>query len=244
MGTPYSSYAELETHLDDGGDPNEYTNRWSLLYKYEDQPDCFELLLQRGADPNQPSIQNTVRFPICAATMYGNIQQMKLLLRYGADPNCVDGEAFTPLHRLMTWCLEKQRIYLHTTDAFLELVNLLIHHGADINKKRINGESCIDILVCTQFLYAESDDGGYKKIYNLLMKRGCPTACHPKIPILLKYWCRRKWAILKAVTKVLSLHHRAVITANEPTRLEKLGYFEIDEHDSGSPVTDPVASVA
>jgi hypothetical protein len=39
---------------------------------------------------------------------------------------------------------------------------------------------------------------------------------------------RRKWMLIKCSVKFLSLHQRAVVTANHPQRLRELGVFTLD----------------
>ena len=48
----------------------------------------------------------------------------------------------------------------------------------------------------------------------------------PDYYVQLRKITHRKWKILKASTKLLSLHQRAVVTANHPDRLKETGAFE------------------
>ena len=50
-------------------------------------PEYIEKLLEAGADPN---VQGEWVTPLMASTALNNIDMMKLLIRYGADPNCLD----------------------------------------------------------------------------------------------------------------------------------------------------------
>ena len=49
----------------------------------------------------------------------------------------------------------------------------------------------------------------------------------PDYYVQLRKIAKIKWKIIKASVKLLSLHQRAVITANDPERLKELGYFEL-----------------
>ena len=49
----------------------------------------------------------------------------------------------------------------------------------------------------------------------------------PDYYVKLRKITKIKWTILKASVKMLSLHQRAVIRANNPERLKELGYFEL-----------------
>jgi len=47
----------------------------------------------------------------------------------------------------------------------------------------------------------------------------------------LESLAKARWVLIKATTKLLSLHKRAVVSANNPNRLKKLGMFEINSND-------------
>ena len=100
-------YYELKKYLDNGGDPNAYDfYGYSLLHKYSYYDnnyylDCYELLLERGANPNQSHcIDHKGYHPICCIAIRGDIERMKLLLKFGANPNCIDINGHTPLHHI------------------------------------------------------------------------------------------------------------------------------------------------
>ena len=236
VSKPSLKYLTLKKYLDDGGDPNAYNSHgYSLLYEYSNNYnyylDCYELLLERGANPNQSHRKNHTGYhPICCIAIKGDIERMKLLLKFGANPNCIDVNGRTPLHH----------IYLNNTPVFLKLGNLLIEHGADITIKTKHGDFCMDLLVKELSLVREyynncSIEYGLQRQssihmkLNLFMKHNCPLKYHSvlkQVPTVLKYWCKRKWVLLLAVVKLLSLHQRAVVSANHPNRLKQMGVFE------------------
>ena len=97
-------------------------------------------------------------------------------------------------------------------------------YGADINVKSTSGDFCMDLLRYAPFL----------KYSELLLKYNPPLKYDPRlkqVPKVLKYWCQRKWAIIRSATKLLSLHQRAVVSANHPNRLKELGEFEINSNE-------------
>ena len=49
----------------------------------------------------------------------------------------------------------------------------------------------------------------------------------PEYYIRLRNIAKIKWKIIKALTKLLSLHQRAAVSANNPERLKKIGFFDI-----------------
>ena len=229
MGVSFSIYSkryiELKKYLDNEGDPNAYdSTKCSLLNScaYHHDLECFELLLQYGANPNQSYYKNNFIFPLIQEIFYGNNQHIKLLLQYGADPNF-----------MYYGCTALHNIVLYPSKYFIEQFNLLMDSGADINIKTKNGNSCIDILVdhhilgqCFPHLLHNLNIK-----YNVLMKYNCSLKYNSvlkQVPNVLKYWCKRKWAIIRSATKILSLHQRAVVSANHPNRLKQLGVFEIN----------------
>ena len=224
-------YAELEKYLDNGGDPNAYNeNGWSMLFNYITRLDCFELLLERGANPNQSYLKNVDIFPLFHSISYYHIEHIKLLLKFGADPNCTNVD-YNPLHRITNYYLTNFiNNNLINNNNFIEIFNLLIKYGADINIKTKHGDSCIDLVVKHPNLRLLQQSFIDTK-FNLFMKHNCALKYHPtlkQIPNVLKYWCRRKWMIIRSAVKLLSLHQRAVITANHPNRLKEIGIFEIN----------------
>ncbi len=223
------NYTELKKYLDNGGDPNARNDKgWSMLFYYIARLDCFELLLERGANPNQSYFKSIDEFPLFHDIGYCNIRHIKLLLKFGADPNCMDN-GYTPLHKITSY-------YGH---MFIEPFHLLMDSGANINIKTKHGDSCMDLLVkehlkleyynnCSIELRLQQQSSIETK-FNLCMKHNCPLKYHPRlkqVPKVLKYWCRRKWVLLLAVVKLLSLHQRAVVSANHPNRLKQMGVFE------------------
>lgn len=87
------------------------------------QPAMIEFLLANGADP---SVQkNEFGASVLAGLCYVNqIECVRVLLESGADPNLGRDESLeTPLHHALA------------NDASLELIQLLIDHGADVNAK-------------------------------------------------------------------------------------------------------------
>jgi ankyrin repeat protein len=91
-------------------------------------------LLQQGANPNfiyeNKGYKTT---PLHAAASRGNNEMIKLLLKFGANPNSYDYKNWTPLVRALANCSEKHS----------ELtIDLLLKSGADPNA--IQGESGTD----------------------------------------------------------------------------------------------------
>ena len=83
-------------------------------------------LLDAGADPNSPDPQGTTALMIAARTA-GGTEAVKLLLERGATVNAVDSVHSTAL----MWAVRSNHP---------EVVDLLIHHDAEINARTRKGE--------------------------------------------------------------------------------------------------------
>ncbi|OTF69176.1 Fem-1-like protein, partial [Euroglyphus maynei] len=66
--------------------------------------------------------------PLWIATLFGMINQMSLLLKYGADPNTISSTGSTPIRLCCGICSESSQ------DRNIELLELLLKHKADVNK--------------------------------------------------------------------------------------------------------------
>ena len=77
--------------------PLDYNGNSSLHLALQDQEEeLVELLLQRGADPNQPS--KDVSSPLHMVSQRGPFTLMELLLQFKADPTKSSEDGWTPLH--------------------------------------------------------------------------------------------------------------------------------------------------
>src|SRR4026209_528954 len=83
-------------------------------------PEITAYLLSRGADPNSQTNENGAS--VLAGLCYVNQREcVRLLLAYGADPNCGRSESLeTPLHHALAG------------GADIEVIRLLIDSGADL----------------------------------------------------------------------------------------------------------------
>lgn len=93
--------------------------------------ECFNLLLQSGADINAKSVQyqNTV---LHHALSYGNTRLIKLLIEHGADIEARNKRGQTPLHQ----AVEEEDI---------DLVEVLLKHGAELTVVDNNNETPLDL---------------------------------------------------------------------------------------------------
>lgn len=89
--------------IDTRSQPGDWTP--SLLAAYYNQPECVELFISKGANVNHRDDDGHLRRGVLH-WMAGHgraLTVLKLAKEYGADPNLLDANAHTPLHRA---CIE------------------------------------------------------------------------------------------------------------------------------------------
>jgi ankyrin repeat protein len=97
-------------------------------------PSVTEYLLSKGADPNRQ--KNESDCPVLIGVAYmNNVECVRLLLEGGADPNAVNQCGETALHSSLAKAGEENVLAAdrHT------VVQLLMKHGADPNRRTIPG---------------------------------------------------------------------------------------------------------
>jgi hypothetical protein len=132
----------------------------------------------------------------------------------------------------------------------------LVEHGAYINseyRKILEDKSCRivgDLNTRTGYYnewypdyddeYSDSDESYYeysdsddepKTDYSFYkyMEIQIDKDTHNKFIYIAKKLAQRRWTFVKCYTRWLSLHQRAVVSANHPNRLKKLGVFDVKE---------------
>ena len=143
----------LNPDLDESGDPNEpkpktYEERvgthgglTALLFAArEGQIESALALLDAGADLNQRA-EGSGTTPLLMATINGHFDLAMKLLERGADPTMADSQNATPLYgTINTQWIPKARHpqpadYLQQEVSHLELMQVLIDAGADVNAR-------------------------------------------------------------------------------------------------------------
>ena len=101
--------------------------------------ESVKALLAAGADINAPSADGTM--PILVSTINGHFELSKYLLDQGADPTIASEAGATPLYAALnmqyaprTW-YPQPTAYLQQRVTYLELVETLLNHGADVNAR-------------------------------------------------------------------------------------------------------------
>ena len=101
--------------------------------------DAAALLLDAGADINQPSGDHTT--PLLMAIINGHFDLAKALLERGADPRRGSDNGVTPLYAVLNvqWAPKalypQPRAYTQQTLSHLELMKALLARGVDVNAR-------------------------------------------------------------------------------------------------------------
>ena len=136
----YSGREEMAIYLiERGANINtkmcDYTPLVSSIFKCNYS--LIQLLLEKGADVHY--YMNVTYAPIHRAAFSLDKNIIKLILRYGADINIIDINGNTILHRII--------MYVHTymSDAYHNIIVLLIKNGIDIWKRNNDDMTALDI---------------------------------------------------------------------------------------------------
>ena len=93
--------------------------------------------LKLGADPNYME-ERDGWCPIHYSARWGDIQMTLVLIKWGANINCLTNSKETALHKCARW-------------NRTELANILIEKGANIHIKNNDGNKAIDMTVDVDF---------------------------------------------------------------------------------------------
>ena len=132
--------AMVRLFLDRGADVNAVDDKgWSPLKAALSHPKVLELLLEHKANPNLPlpdhrKESGSALLEVVGCSYKDYTQALNILLKYGADTNLAHtATGDTPLMRAARY-------------ASLNIVRLLLEHGADVNQENNEGKSVLDLL--------------------------------------------------------------------------------------------------
>jgi ankyrin repeat protein len=116
--------------------------------------DIVMLLLEHGADANYSD--NLGQTPLHIALRKGLIDIVRLLLNHGADANSLDNRGMSPLHVVLQEVYSRDTLFLDAANPRshglnpvqrLDIVMLLLKHGADANYPGNHGETPLHIAL-------------------------------------------------------------------------------------------------
>jgi ankyrin repeat protein len=172
--------------------------------------DSIHYLISQGADINDS--QNSAHVTPLLIACYNNaLDIVKTLIAYGADPSKPNIHGWTPLHIACTngkyniayeLIASQARVNSHTVmndasplliacqEGYLDIVRLLISHGADIHKKTTNGVSPLFMACQEGHIYIVDELIQAGAYVNICHKNGSSpliTACSKgHLPIVQK----------------------------------------------------------
>jgi|GEM_PF-3025669 len=114
------------------------------LLGFGSDPTTTCLLLQYGADPNDPDERGET--PLMTAAALGEDVWALHLLEGGADPNLQDARGRTALMHSLTGPLQLQHSYVTLASKAI-VAEVLLKHGADVNVRDAAGRSALDYAV-------------------------------------------------------------------------------------------------
>jgi ankyrin repeat protein len=127
------SVVMIEKLLAHGADINAETNDGHTALSLAAKRGYIEaanLLIENGANVNYPGSKR--RYPLIAAATEGKRSMVEFLLKAGADPNVIDSYDQAAIH-----CV----LYCRDDKAAVEIINLLLDAGADVNKQSRSGQT-------------------------------------------------------------------------------------------------------
>jgi serine/threonine protein kinase len=144
-----SNISTIKDYLNQGGNPNAfgmynwgYNSSPRQLLFCSPSLEATEFLLQRGANPNAQEEGK----PILVKAIFKDAdpELVKLLLKYGADPNYRkhhdrgENSSYSPF-------LSTPLLSLAVENSSVEIIKLLLESGADINAEGIDRETALDV---------------------------------------------------------------------------------------------------
>ncbi len=182
------NYQSAKVLLDTGADVNAKSNLGAISLAtaaaYPGNAALLELMLEKGADVNVTVFGSTA---LTMAALTGDIANVALLLKHGANPNAPGPKGLSALH------LAVQR-------GDREMVRLLLDTGADVKLRTARGEDVLerygfwndpalvrmllergiepakkDPLGMNSLLFAASSDTVTPEVFSLLLKDHGPT---------------------------------------------------------------------
>jgi ankyrin repeat protein len=125
----YDNYKDLEKCLKRDADPNKKDELGMRPLEYASSFECIKLLLEAGAEPDI-FFESTGSTPLQIASIRQHTDVVKILLKYGANPNIPNMNGLTALDHAVHAC---------NLRGNTDIVESLLSHGADVNHQDASG---------------------------------------------------------------------------------------------------------
>lgn len=155
--------ANFKEYLKEGGDPDGFDSRLSLLHlaTYQKRTEIAKLLINAGSNVNIKDEQKYQETPLIFSITFDQYEVFKQLLDSGADPNLTANDGSTPI--MYAAGLGKASTSAkYQNKGMLEYVKALIKKGAKLDLKDSNGNTALH----------HAAQKGLVEIYELLAQNG------------------------------------------------------------------------
>jgi len=126
----YDNDKDLEKCLKNGVDPNKKDELGMRPLEYASSFECIKLLLEAGAEPNI-FFESTGSTPLQIASIRQHTDVVKILLKYGANPNIPNMNGLAALDHAVH--------AMNVCNGCVDIVEVLLAHGADVNHQDASG---------------------------------------------------------------------------------------------------------
>ncbi len=154
---------------------------------------------------------------LMSACINGHIKIVERCIRFGADPNKVSYHNSPPLYLAL-----QPSLYYRCE---LNIAKILFEAGADPNVKIKRDNINIPIIFYLNNVNGINELIKFGALLNEFYKYKELLESRP-LRYFIKILAKRRWVTVKCLVITLSLHKRAVITANHPDRLLEQGVFQ------------------
>ena len=125
----YDDARGLEYCLKNGADPNKKDINGMRPIEYASSFECIKLLLEAGAEPDV-FFETNGSTPLQRSSIRNHNDVVKILLKYGSNPNIPNMVGLTALDHAVHAC---------NLNESAELVETLVAHGANVNHQDASG---------------------------------------------------------------------------------------------------------